>query len=222
MSQSAFISVYFTELGKVFARMGMDTAQAIQAVWTGTKAMIRNDGSCFNSERFWAAFSASLGLTAAQAQDVEAACDAFYTNEFDSVKSILTPQDTSKRLVRAMAAKGFTVVLATNPLFPLCGVETRLRWIGLELTDFAWVTHYANSTYCKPNLGYYREVLGKIGKEPERCLMAGNNPAEDMCIRDLGADTFLVTDCLENEAGTDTADYRRGTLLDLEHYLMSL
>jgi hypothetical protein len=52
--------------------------------------------------------------------------------------------------------------------------------------------------------------------------MAGNNPAEDMCAGELGAGTFLVTDCLENEAGLDLALYRHGTLTDLEDYLLSL
>jgi FMN phosphatase YigB (HAD superfamily) len=221
-SQKAFIDAYFTELGKVFVRLGMDAGLSVEAVWIGTKAMVLNDGSRTNAECFWAAFADYLELTDDKLQIVEAACDTFYMNEFDTVKSILAPQDTSKRMVRTMAARGYTLVLATNPLFPACGVETRLKWIGLNPQDFALVTHYKNSTYCKPNPGYYREIFNKIGRLPEQCLMAGNNSSEDMCAGALGTETFLVTDCLENEPGADISSFRHGTLDDLEEYLLSM
>jgi FMN phosphatase YigB (HAD superfamily) len=217
--QKAFVDAYFAELGKMFVRLGMDAGKAVKAVWTGTKAMLLNDGSRTNAERFWEVFSEVLELSEEKRKTVETECDLFYQNEFDTVRSIVTPQDISKRLIRSMTAKGYTVVLATNPLFPMYGVETRLKWIGLETRDFAHVTHYTNSTYCKPSAGYYREIFAKIGKEPEQCLMVGNNPAEDMCAGALGADTYLVTDCLENENGADISAFRHGTLAELEVYL---
>jgi FMN phosphatase YigB (HAD superfamily) len=221
-SQKAFIDAYFTELGKVFTRLGMDAGPSVKAVWAGTKAMVLNDGSRTNAERFWAAFAGHMDLADDKLRVIEAACDAFYSNEFDTVKSIIAPQDISKRLVRSMAAKGYTLVLATNPLFPACGIVTRLKWAGLGPQDFALVTHYKNSTFCKPDPGYYREVFSKIGKSPEQCLMAGNNPAEDMCAGALGAETFLVTDCLENETCADISAFRHGALGDLEEYLTSM
>ena len=220
-SQEMFIGAYFTELKKVFVKLGIDPESSVKAVWSGTKAMIRNDGSTLNTHRFWKAFADTMGISGDALKAVEAACDSFYANEFDAVKKILTPNDAPKQLVRTMAEKGYTVVLATNPLFPLCAVKTRLGWAGLEPDDFRLVTHYANSTYCKPNPGYYREVFSKIGKEPEQCLMAGNNPTEDMVAGDLGAEVFLVTDCLENEAGADIAVFRRGKLAKLESLLTS-
>ena len=51
--------------------------------------------------------------------------------------------------------------------------------------------------------------------------MVGNSPIEDMCARELGTEVFLVTDCLENEASVDIAQYQNGTLAELETYLMS-
>jgi len=221
-SQKDFIGAYFAELSKVFVRLDMDAGLSVKAVWAGTKAMILNDGSQTNAERFWAAFAEYTRLSAEKIKHIEAACDKFYLNEFDTVKSIIIPQDISKRLVRSMAAKGYKLVLATNPLFPAYGVETRLKWIGLDPQDFALVTHYANSTYCKPNPGYYREIFAKINRAPEQCLMAGNNPIDDMCAGALGAETFLVTDCLENETAVDISSFRHGTLKDLEEYMMSM
>jgi len=220
--QKAFIDAYFAELGKVFVKNGMDEKLAIIGVWAGTKAMVLNDGTALNIERFWQAFSKHMDIPHELIGSVEAACDRFYTNEFNAVKAVMIPSDIPERLVRVMAAKGYGVVLATNPMFPECAVESRLGWIGLKLRDFRLVTHYANSTFCKPNPGYYREILGKINKTPQQCLMVGNNPVEDMCAGELGMGTFLVTGYMENEAGADITAFRRGSLAELEAYLTGL
>jgi FMN phosphatase YigB (HAD superfamily) len=220
-SQDAFINAYFAELGKLFTKMNMDAGASIKALWVGTKAMTLNDGSQTNAGRFWTVFKEAMDLTDEKCRAIEAACDDFYVNEFDSLKSIMTPNNISKRLVHSLKAQGYNVVLATNPLFPVCAVETRLRWVGLRLQDFLLVTNYNNSTYCKPNPEYYREIFAKINKKPEQCLMVGNNTAEDMSAGTLGAETFLVTDCLENDAGIDITAFRHGTLAELEVYLLS-
>ena len=221
-TQEDFISAYFSKLGKVFIGMGMDAEASIKAVWAGTKAMARNDGSILNSKLFWKVFAEYSGLSDEQNNEVEAACDNFYITEFDSVKSILRPNGISTRLVRALSDRGYTVALATNPMFPACAVETRLNWIGLKPCDFKHITHYANCTYCKPNPGYFNELLDRLNKTPAQCLMAGNNPVEDMSADKLGIETFLVMDCLENEAGADVTSFRRGALAELEALLMSL
>jgi len=221
-SQKDFIGAYFSELTKVFIRLGFDAPKSIEALWVGTKAMVLNDGSVFNTERFWKGFAKHLGLSDEKLAEAEAACDLFYVNEFNNVKSVLSPNEIPKKLVRKMKEKGYGIVLATNPLFPECAVESRLAWSGLDMQDFILVTHYSNSTFCKPNPGYFREIFSKINKTPEECLMAGNNPAEDMIAGELGSEVFLVTDCLENEAGVDISAFRNGTLSELEAYLISM
>jgi len=220
-SQDAFIGVYFTELKKVFVKLGFDADQSVAAVWAGTKAMIMNNGSQPNSQRFWQGFADRLSLDDEQVKIAEDACDSFYSNEFNVVKKIMEPTDIPKRLIKAMLQKGYSIVLATNPLFPMCGVESRMGWAGLDPLDFLHITNYSNSTFCKPNLGYYEEIFTKINKAPDQCIMIGNNPAEDMCARELGAATFLVTDCLENETGMDISVFQHGSLAELETYLTS-
>jgi len=223
VSQEAFIGVYFNELQKVFARLGMDVELSIKALWAGTKAMIKNDGVKLNRSRFWEVFGDLVKLDDEKLKVIEAACDRFYENEFNAVKSvIMESDDIAKRLVRALALKGYNVVLATNPVFPVCAVTTRLEWIGLLPQDFLHITHYANSTYCKPSTGYYQEILKKISRTPDQCLMAGNSVNEDMSAGVLGIETFLVTDCLENESGADISAFRNGSLAELEAYLMLL
>jgi FMN phosphatase YigB (HAD superfamily) len=163
-----------------------------------------------------------MGIKGAVLEAVESACDSFYSNEFNIVKSVVRFSEVPSRLVRAMSARGFCIVLATNPLFPPCAVDSRLGWIGLDQSDFELITHYENSSFCKPNPAYYRDVFSKIDKSPSQCLMVGNNPAEDMCVGELGAETFLVTDFMENDTGLDITAFKHGTIEELEAYLMSL
>ncbi|MDR2571036.1 MAG: HAD family hydrolase [Oscillospiraceae bacterium] len=220
--QDEFLHAYFNELGKVFVKFGYDKDAAVKGVWGGTKAMIQNDGSMLNTQRFWETFAKIMGIEGEKLKTIEAACDSFYTNEFNVVKSVIRHSDVPKRIVREMAARGFCVVLATNPLFPPCAVDTRLSWIGLTRHDFVYFTNYENSSFCKPNPGYYNDIFSKTEKSPQQCLMVGNNPAEDMCVSELGADVFLVTDFMENEAGLDINKFKHGTIEDLETYLLAL
>jgi len=222
ISQEAFLGAYLKELQKVFSRLGMDAGLSVKALWAGTKAMVLNDGSKLNSKRFWEVFADLTGLDDSRLKLVEDECERFYVNEFNAVKEVADPGSTSKRLVRALASKGYALVLATNPLFPACAVATRLEWIGLLPQDFSYITHYANSTFCKPNPGYFWEVLKQINKGPEHCIMVGNSTNEDMSAGALGIETFLVTDYLENESGADIAAFKHGSLAELETYMMSL
>jgi len=220
-SQNDFINTYFKEISKVFAGLGFDPGASVKGVWAGTKAMILNDGEELNTHRFWDAFSEFMNVPDEQRKAVEAACDSFYTNEFNNVKSIVNHSEIPIRLVREMASRGYSIVLATNPLFPPCAVDTRLDWVGLDKSDFVLITHYENSSFCKPNPDYYREIFSKIDKSPEQCIMIGNNPAEDMVAASLGAEVFLVTDFMENETGIDITVFRHGTIEDMEAYLLS-
>jgi FMN phosphatase YigB (HAD superfamily) len=220
--QDEFLQAYFGELSKVFVGFGYDADTAVKGVWSGTKAMVQNDGSMLNTQRFWETFAKIMNIEGEQLKKIETACDSFYSNEFNVVKAVIRHSEIPKRIVREMATRGFCVVLATNPLFPPCAVDSRLGWIELNRHDFEYFTHYENSSYCKPNPGYYNDIFSKIGKSPQQCLMVGNNPAEDMCVSKLGADVFLVTDFMENETGIDINIFKHGTIEDLEAYLLAL
>jgi len=220
--QDDFINTYFKELSKVFTGLGLDAEAAVKGVWAGTKAMMLNDGAVLNTQRFWDAFSEYMNISGEKIKTVEAACNDFYSNQFNVTRSVVKQSDVPKRIVCKMAQRGYDLVLATNPLFPPCAVDSRLGWIGLDRNDFIYITNYENSSFCKPNLEYYRQLLAKIDKTPGQCLMVGNNPAEDMCADKLGMQVFLVTDFIENETGLDITPFRHGTIEDLEDFLLSL
>lgn len=216
--QNDFIKLYFAGLSKKLAPFGYQPDKTVKSVWAGSEAMVRNDGSRLNSEVFWDTFnSMNAGMP-----DVYGICEDFYSSEFDSVRSCLKYQPQHKPMLERLKAAGLRIVLATNPQFPLAGVRTRMAWAGLSPEDFCHVTHYDNSTYCKPNLDYYREILSRLGEKPENCIMIGNNAAEDMVAEKLGMKVFLLTEFLENPNGIDISVFPQGSLADAEKYIQTL
>lgn len=218
--QKDFIKAYFGQIGKCFAKMGLDPKRACECVWTGTNAMTSNDGTQLNCDAFWSAFAESYGgIDTEQLMVIQGQTDSFYSNDFDLVKSVVRKTCASATIVKKLARAGYTVALATNPIFPPEAVETRLSWVGLRSRDFAYVTHYKNSVCCKPSPDYYNGILKKIDRRPEQCLMVGNSVPEDMCARGMGMKIYLVNEFLENPDNQDTTDYLQGTIEDFEKYM---
>jgi len=215
MDMDAFVKSYFTELAKKAVNFGYDSKTIEKAVWGATKSMILNDGAAPNIDVFWKAFVEILGE---KANLLKEPFDAFYLNEFHQVKSATGENPFARTLIDRLKEEGYTVVVATNPLFPLDGNRTRLSWIGLDEADFAYISAYENSSYCKPNPEYYNEILRKIGKRSEECIMIGNDATEDLAAAKTGMDTYLVTDCLLNTHGLDISSFKQGDFASLMEF----
>ncbi|MDE6727483.1 MAG: HAD family hydrolase [Oscillospiraceae bacterium] len=217
--QEDFVKLYFGGLCRKLAPHGYEADAVVKYVWKGTEAMVKNDGSRVNSEAFWEVFRGAF----ADKVDARAFCDEFYTQEFDAVKACLRYVPDRKPLIERLKGAGHEVVLATNPLFPECAMTTRLGWVGLSPQDFVYITHYDNSTYCKPNPKYYGELLEKLGREPSECFMVGNSVPEDMlAARAVGIDGFLVTEFVENPNGEGLSKFSTGTLEQAVDHILSL
>jgi len=214
--QDDFINAYFQLLCRKLCPLGYDKEAVIKGIWNGTKAMLGNDGSKRNAERFWDGFAAVLSDSV---RSTESMLDRFYSEEFHEVRQILKGDSPAGRIVQTLKDKGYTVVLATNPLFPRSGQLTRMSWIGLHETDFDMITSYETESACKPNPMYYSEICRKLNVNPVNCLMIGNDVREDMkTAYSLGMKCFLVTDCM-----IPCDDYEwngpRGTFRELIEFL---
>ncbi|MDF2483834.1 MAG: hypothetical protein K0R46_2 [Herbinix sp.] len=217
--QELFLDSYFKALATKFAPYGYDPKELTKAVWVGTKAMIENDGTMTNEERFWIVFCSVMGE---KAKELEPLFDEFYRNEFHQAKSTTLTHPHAKECIRILKKKGYTLALATNPLFPPVATHTRLNWAGLDPEDFDLITTYNNSTYCKPKMDYYLEVLKNLGKEAQECIMIGNDVKEDMCAANLGMDTYLLKDCLICPEDLDSSIYQQGNFDELLTFVNNL
>lgn len=207
MDNDEFTRGYFKLLAVKLAPHGYEPKQLVDAIWAGTAAMVKNDGTKSNEYAFWKRFSAFYGEKALADKPL---FDAFYSNEFQRAHELCGYNPKAAEAVRLAKEIGLRVVLATNPIFPAVATESRIRWAGLTPADFELYTTYENIGFCKPNPSYYLGITSRLNVAPEECLMVGNDVTEDMAAKSAGMEVFLLTDCLINREEKDIAQYRHG------------
>ncbi len=159
--------------------------------------MFKNSGTKTNELVFWGKFIETFPITENTKQEFE----SFYHHEFQTLQQ-LTPHDPIvPKIIKTLKDKGYRLICCTNPVFPRIATESRIRWTGCSPDDFLWITTYEDTHYTKPNLKYYEEVLDKFQLTPEDCLMVGNDVGEDMCTKQLGMRTYLVSNHIINRTG---------------------
>lgn len=219
MDQDEFVKAYFSGLVRAMIPYGYDPQLLVKAIGAGTMAMVQNDGSARNEAVFWKTAAKVFGR---DIQSDEALFLHFYENEFQQVQNVCGKNPLAVQAIATIRAMGYRTILATNPLFPPAATRSRVRWAGLMPEDFELITTYDNSSFCKPNLDYYREILEKQGLKAEECLMVGNDVSEDMAARALGMRVFLLTDCLINRNGEDISAFPNGGFPELLTYVKAL
>ena len=207
---------YFKELLGFMTRRGHDAQLFRRALFSGLEAMFKNDGGSSNEEVFHRVFCGVYGSLP------DEDFDSFYKTAFINVKEVCGHSECALKAVRAARERGFTVALATQPVFPRVATEMRMAWAGLSPEDFAHVTTYENSGFSKPTEGYYMSIAEVLGVLPEECLMVGNDVLDDMSAAGVGMKVFLLTDYLINEKDADISVYPRGSFDELLRYISEL
>lgn len=208
MDDRAFMESYFRHLCEKCCPMGYAQEEFMYAVRIATVAMQENDGRKTLQQRFWQAFSGVLGKEVLR---LEARLERFYAEEFHRVREVTAPNPAAAKILARLKDRGYKLVLATKPMFPKGAALTRLSWLGIDPGIFSHITSYENCRICKPEPGYYEEILQAVGSAGENCLMVGNDMAEDSRAMALGMDFYLVTDNLINRENMDTAGLRQGS-----------
>lgn len=207
MDQERFTGSYFKLLTEKLASHGYEPEKLEDAIWTGTAAMIKNDGGQSNEAVFWKQFA---GIYGEEALADKSLFEAFYREEFQGARAVCGYDPQAAETVAQIKRRGYRVALATNPIFPAVATESRIRWAGLQPGDFLFYTTYENISYCKPDLRYYSAVLQRLGVQPGECCMVGNDVEEDMVARELGMHVFLLTDHMINKRRKDISCYPHG------------
>lgn len=197
MDMKKFTEGYFRDLYKKVNMPEIAPTDFVDAVWQGTYAMMKNDGTRTNREVFWEYFGQKFGFDKEQVEAIDKVCLSFYSEEFKAAKRFCMENPLAKKAVEIAREKADYVILATNAIFPMVGHRTRMEWVGLKESDFDYVTAYEDQCFCKPNPKYFVAILNKMGLKPEECLMIGNDEREDMlCASAAGLDAFLVEDTM--------------------------
>ena len=213
MEEPRFLSGYFGLLTKTMEPLGFDGKELVRVLWQGVAAMVANDGQKTNEAVFREVFARSYPGRDA---DADLLClEQFYRTEFDRARVFCGYNPAAGATVRELKRRGFSLILASNPVFPRFAQETRLKWAGVDPSAFSFFTSYENFSFSKPNPDYYRAILSACGLDPAECLMVGNDAEEDMTAESVGIPVFLLTDCLINRKEKDITRYPRGSFPEL-------
>lgn len=219
MDQEKFVNSYLKRMAMTLAPHGYDPKLLAKAIWKGTGAMVKNDGSVTNEEVFWSVFNAVMGRDCRRDEPLFM---EYYRGEFQKVAGDCGFDPRAAQTIAKIKAMGFHLALATNPLFPAIATRSRAQWAGLNIDDFELVTTYEDSRHCKPNPEYYRDILEILDVNPENCLMVGNDVSEDMVAETLGMRVFLLTDSLINKEDRDISCYPHGSFPELMQFIREL
>ena len=216
MELEAFVKGYLELLREKMDSLGYNGAEIVSAIWRGTEAMAKNDGSETNEAAFRRCFDSFFPETNSE---LMAAVEEFYAVDFERARALCSFDPEAAKAVRAVKEMGLKVALATNPYFPRVATHRRLSWAGLSPEAFEVITTYENSSFAKPSPGYFSEVCEALGLRPEECLMVGNDTLEDAAAAQLGMDVFLVTPHLIDRKNLDLKKTPKGTLSDIAEYV---
>ncbi len=219
MDQDVFIENYIKALTKKLSKAGYEPTQFVNALWSGIKKMMHNDGQKNNEEVFWEKFGSFYTKNVEEDKPI---FEDFYRNEFQELKSFCGQDPIVSDIISLVKQKGYRLILATNPVFPPVAVESRISWAGLSPLDFEMYTNYENSSYSKPDPRYYDEVAKKIGLAPSECLMIGNDVRDDMSAKKIGMEVFLVTNYLINIKKLDISEYPNGDYKTLYKFIQNM
>ena len=219
MDQEIFVKDYFGRLARYIGPIGYEPQSLFNNLWKGVGAMVMNDGAVKNETVFWNVFEKIYGK---KVYDDIKVFDEFYRTDFQNTAKVCGFNPKAKECVEQVKAMGYHPILATNPIFPAVATESRMCWAGFEPEDFEYYTTYENSSYGKPNLKYYEEILSKLGAKAEECIMVGNDVAEDMVAAKLGMKVFLLDDCLINKHNENIENYPHGSFDQLIEYIENI
>lgn len=219
MDLDEFMHEYFNALGSTVASNGLDTHSFTEGLRYGIKAMSEDDSKRKNSEVFWEAFYSIVPHDEARWNPI---FEDFYENTFGAVGKNVIANPYAADSVKTLKDKGYPLVLATMPMFPLRAVQWRCSWAGVDWEVFERITHFDNSTSVKPKLAYYEENLLALELKPSEVLMVGNNTKEDLACLELGMDAYLITDHLINPNDFDIETVKHGSFAEFYTWVQSL
>lgn len=218
MNQNEFSKGFIGLMVKKVAPYGYEPKQFVDAVWSGVRAMMANDGKKPNVDVHYDTIAKIYGDKIKKDKPL---FDEYYANEFQGAKVFCGYNEMAAFSVKKLKEMGLRIALATNPLFPKIATEYRIRWAGLEPSDFELYTTYEDFSYGKPNPEYYREVLRRLNAAPRESIMVGNDVLEDMAASEIGMKVFLLTDCLINTENKDISVYPNGGFDEMLAYISS-
>jgi len=187
-----FLPAYFQALSKHIEPL-INPSQFIDCLLAATGKMIENDRPERTLlETFNSFFYSGLGTTP---EVLEPALLSFYKHSFPDLRQHTRQLPAARDLINTARKRGYTVAIATNPLFPRTAIDQRLDWSGVTTlqSPFDLVSAMESFHFAKPNPAYFAELLAQLGWPDWPAIVLGDDPKNDIePARTIGLPTFHV------------------------------
>ncbi|SPF54640.1 Hydrolase [Candidatus Desulfosporosinus infrequens] len=213
VNQAEFMHNYIGLISPRFAHL-IPSARFAKQLLRSMNTMIKEPKpDRTNLQTFYEDFSKATGLTYNILWPI---FEEFHAIDFPSLQCMVRAKKEGKRAVEVALQQGYITALASNPVLPMTTVVERIRWAELSEERFAVIPSIEDFHFCKPHLGFYKEIARRLKLDPTECLVVGNHPVEDMVARELGFKTFLIT----KSSDKTLSDYS-GELADLSQLILT-
>ncbi len=176
MDENKFVKGYLSLIGDYMTKYGFNKDELIHDILAFTNLMTNNDGSKTNYDVFWEAFAKKYSN---EKLSEISHFDEFYTTDFKKTKAYCGENPYARQTIDFCKEHNLKLILATSPFFPKVGVVTRLEFVGLNETDFDYITSYENAHYSKQNPKYYEEILQNTNLNPDEVIYFGDGEVQD-------------------------------------------
>jgi FMN phosphatase YigB (HAD superfamily) len=222
-------SIDFDDLREEFGRLFIEYFSHVvvpdrlfQAMEDAEGAIDANDGTDkSNHEVFLTTFSKSVGM---QISELTPIFKVFWSEGFPKLRECWKVVPEAREVIRWIFDHGMEVVIATGMMFPKDVIGEKLNWARIPVTEFEYslVTHDENMHASKPHPAYYLEVLEKIGRLPQECLMVGDDWEHDILPASVvGIPVYWIADKGEEQPDLSVHLEGQGSLSDVWVLLQS-
>ena len=122
MDQDVFVNGYFGFLVQKMAPHGYEAGELIKAIWAGTAAMVKNDGTRTNEEAFWDYFTGVFGPSARE--DIRL-FEEFYAVDFQRAREFCGVAPEAAGVISLVRGVGAGPVRATTFWMPALMISRR-------------------------------------------------------------------------------------------------
>lgn len=200
MDQDKFLELYMFSLYNYSKEEYKNINELIDLIKKGVYLMVNNNGENTNEKVFYNHFKA---FHKENTDKILKKYEKYYETDFIITKKSTSLKKVAPLLIKELKEKGYNLILATNPIFPRIATLNRIKWAGLNPDDFTYISTYENSSYSKPNIKYYEEIINKLDLNKDECLMVGNDTTEDYVITKLDIPCIILKENLINKNNLD-------------------
>ena len=183
-----------------FLKNGYDGDYLAKIILEGINLMVINDGKVSNEEVFWRNFENKSGINR---EVIFSSMKELYEEDFDYLTDCIELVEVTGKAINELYDKGYNLILATNPLFPLIAVTKRAGWGNIDCNKFSYITSYENSSFAKPNINYYKEIIENNNLKVEETMMFGNDTVDDLAVEQIGIPCYIITNNIVNPQNLD-------------------